>query len=64
MGGTDNGFAWACGQIAENGRFDVDFVFHAFSPFAETAVCCQFPAYFYLVMSSQDFPCEYSDLLV
>jgi len=39
MGSTDNGFAWACRQIADDGRFDVDFALHAFSPFEKTVVC-------------------------
>lgn len=30
MGSTDNGFAWVRRQIADDGRFDVDFSLHDF----------------------------------
>jgi len=33
MGSTENGSAWACRQVADDGGFNVDFALHAFSPF-------------------------------
>jgi hypothetical protein len=39
VGGTENGFAGACRQIAYDGRFYIDFALHEFSPFPETVTC-------------------------
>jgi hypothetical protein len=38
VGGTEDGFAGACRQITDDGRFDVDFALHEFSHFLETVV--------------------------
>lgn len=35
MGGADNGFAWARRQIADDGRFDIDFSLHDLCPCLE-----------------------------